>query len=170
MKALPKYLASFRVGEYTQQALTALAISTVQTALTLPLERAKISSACTGRALSLRQTIRQGSSGFTLYWAKTSINWVFILTAQKYLRKKAMARTGRPLTLSNLALIGAQIGFMVSIISAPLERATTLKLAKTQKISWTLQAYRGWPLYALSFVIHNIATVILIDWLERKRG
>lgn len=153
MTGMPLVLHPLQLGSLTDQALTGFSIATVDAMILTPLERMKILSARKGdnfRAFEWR--------GFTAYWTKLSVNWVAFLVAQKYLRDRNT--TDKPLTLPQLMKIGVQVAVIVSIASAPFDVANTRKqINATHKIS----EYRGWPLSALSLVIHNIATVVVLD-------
>jgi hypothetical protein len=168
---LPPYLASYHFGDSSQQALTALAIATVEATVTTPLERARIRSACTGRT----QSLKPDWNGLTTYWAKRSINLTTVLVSQQYLRKH-YRNPEQPLSLPQLAGIGVQVAFIVSFVSAPLDMANTLKQAKNLSPIHLLsnnslpKLYRGWLLSALALTVHNIATVIVIDQCDPMRG
>jgi hypothetical protein len=172
---IPVFIKRYRIGDIPQQALTGLAIATIDAAVTTPLERAKILSAFTGETkFSLNGVYKDGWRGFTTHWAKLSVNWSTFLVAQKHLRDRYRKRPEQALSLPQLAGIGAQVAVIVSLVSAPLDIANTLKqaqnLSPAQLFSGNAfrRLYRGWPLSALSLTIHNIASVIVIDKLGQK--
>lgn len=99
------------------------------------------------------------------------MNWVAFLTAQKYLRDQSSRSSKQRLSLPQLIKIGVQVALIVSIVSAPFDIANTLKQAKNLtpyhlfNRHGVFKLYRGWPLNALSLMIHNIASVTLIEKL-----
>jgi len=173
---VPDVLERYHVKDRHQQmAATGLSIATIDAAVTTPLERAKILSAWSGTGkLSLSSIYKDGWRGFTTHWAKLSVNWVSALVAQKTLRDRARTSENPTLSLPQLIKIGVQTGLFVSAVGAPFDVANTLKHTRDQRLSHTILGaglrtwYRGWPMHALSLVIHNVASVILIDKLGSR--
>ena len=99
------------------------------------------------------------------------MNWIAFLTAQKYLRDQSSGSSKQSLSLTQLTKIGAQVALIVSLVSAPFDLANTLKQAQNLtpfhlfSRQGVFKLYRGWPLNALSLIIHNIASVTLIEKL-----
>lgn len=170
---MPSILQRYQVQNLQQQALTGLAISTVDAAILTPLERAKILCASKGIKFRLKDLYKEGWKGLTTNWSQLSVNWMTFLTAQKYLRDQSYSSSGQPLSLSELIKIGTQTALIVSVASAPFDVANTLKQAQDLSPSHLLsrsgifQLYRGWPLNALSLVIQSVASVIIIEKLSR---
>lgn len=169
---IPNFLKKYGIGTIHQQILTGFSIATVDALITTPLERAKVLSALSRkRSLSLASIYKDGWRGFTTYWAKRSINWCTFLTAQKYLRDCDHIESERR-SFSALAKIGIQVALIVSIVSAPFDIANTLKQADNQALFSRLsrqgvwKLYRGWPLNALSLIVHNVASIIVIEKLS----
>lgn len=164
---LPPLLKSYHIENLPSQALTGLSIATIDAAIGTPLERAKIISAFRGTS---KFSLKNGWDGFGTNWSKLSVNWTLFLVAQKHLREQP---TKEPFPLSQLVKIGIQVAFIVSVASAPFDIANTLKQAKNLAPSNLLnrngifKIYRGWPLSSLSLIIHNIASVILIDRIDK---
>jgi hypothetical protein len=172
---IPAYLKRHNIKELPQQILTGLSIATIDAAITTPLERVKIRSASTGKSrFSLDDVYKNGWRGFTIHWAKLSVNWVTFLVAQKHLRDRYRKTPEQVLSLPQLAGIGAQVAVIVSLVSAPFDIANTLKQAKNLSPTHLLSGnvlrklYRGWPLNVLALTIHNVASVIVIDKLGQK--
>ncbi len=168
---VPPVLQKYQIENLQQQALTGLLIATMDAAISTPLERAKIVSAFRGTSeFRLKTAYKDGWRGFATHWSKLSVNWVAFLTAQKYLRDQF---PGQSLSFSELTKIGIQVALIVSIVSAPFDIANTLKQAQNLSPSRLLnrhtifKLYRGWHLNALSLVIHNIASVTVIEKLTR---
>lgn len=159
----PIFLQQYHLGDLPTQAMTGLSIAAVDAVISTPLERIKIRAAYTGKV-----SFRSGWQGFNTHFLKLSVNWVTFLTAQKYLRD----RNSQPLTLWQLTKIGTQVAVIVSMMGAPFDLANTLKQAKNDSISQfysskrVYKLYRGWPLNLISLVVHNIASVVVIDKLE----
>lgn len=169
---MPPVLQKYQIANLEQQMITGLSIATIEAIISTPLERAKIVSAFRGTSkFCLNKPYKEGWRGFTTHWSKLSVNWVAFLAAQKYLRDQSSSLSGEPLSLPELTKIGVQVAFIVSLVSAPFDIANTLKQAQNLTPSHLLsrqeilKLYRGWPLNTLSLIIHNIASVILIEKL-----
>jgi hypothetical protein len=174
MVNVPIHLQSHGIKDPYRQILTALSISTLDAAISTPLERTKILSAVTkGVRFSILGAYKDGLRGFTAYWTKRSVSWVTFFTAQKILRERASARSKEPLSPSQLAWIGVQVALIVSVASAPFDYANTQKQANNQNLSSLLSRktiavwFRGAHLNFLSLVIHNIASVSLLAHLDK---
>lgn len=175
---IPSLLERYRVEKYKQQVFTGLSIAAVDTVFT-PLEKEKILAANGTKKFSFRNFCQKGWSGFGTHFTKLAVSWTTFLTTQKYLRDKAVknqSSTSEPLPLSQLVKIGIQSGLIVSALSAPFDFANTVKQAKNlsffeivNRKSFTT-VYRGFPINAACIVIHNIASVILIDKLALQRN
>lgn len=172
---LPSFLKRYKIENLKQQALVGLFIATIDAAISTPLARVKIIAVFTGTSkFCFRNAYKDGWRGFTTHWSKLSVNWVAFLTAQKYLRDQASGSSKQSLSFSQLTKIGVQVALIVSLVSAPFDIANTLKQAQNLPLSHLLsrqgifKLYRGWPLNALSLVIHNIASVTLIEKLGNK--
>lgn len=171
----PVFLQSYQLGDLPTQAITGLSIATVDAAISTPLERIKILSAYTGKvSASLKGVYKNGWQGFATHWGKLSVNWMTFLVAQKYLREQDSTQSEQPLSFLQLTGIGIQVAVIVSLVGAPFDSANTLKQAKNLNPSHLFsrngisKLYRGWPLNALSLVVHNIASVTVIDKLSRS--
>ncbi len=171
----PLFLQRFHFAEIPQQVLTGLFIATIDACVTTPLERAKILSAFQGKntfALS-NFLYKEGWRGFSTHWTKLGINWSTFLAAQKYFRNQEPDENP---PLSQLVKIGTKTAMVVSVVGAPFDIANTLKqtqnLSPAQLFSRTgiYKWYRGWPLSTASLLVHNVASVYVIDKLENKSG
>ena len=171
---LPPVFQSYQIENLGQQVFTGLSIATIDAAISTPLERAKILSAFKGKNnFCLKNMYKEGWQGFSTHWSKLSVNWVTFLVAQKYLRDRSNHCSGHTLSFPELIKIGMQVALIVSVVSAPFDIANTLKQAKNLTPSYLFsrqgffKIYRGWPLNALALVIHNIASVSLIEKLGK---
>lgn len=169
---MPSMLQGYQIKNLSQQAMTGLSIATIDAAISTPLERAKILSAFRGTSkFCLQNAYRDGWRGFAAHWSKLSVNWVAFLTAQKHLRDQSSGSSKDSLSFPQLTKIGVEVALIVSLVSAPFDIANTLKQAQNLAPSHLLsrngifKMYRGWPLNALSLIIHNIASVTLIEKL-----
>ncbi len=169
---MPTVLRRYQIENLGQQALTGLSIATIDAAISTPLERAKIVSAFRGTSkFCFKNAYRDRWRGFAPHWCKLSVNWVAFLTAQKYLRDQSSGSSKQSLSFPQLTKIGVQVALIVSLVSAPFDIANTLKQAQNLTPSHLFsrqgifKLYRGWPLHALALVIHNIASVTLIEKL-----
>jgi hypothetical protein len=170
----PVFLQRYSIEDPYRHLLTGLFIATIDAGISTPLERAKIRSAFSGKAsLSVRGTYKEGWRGFTTHWAKLSVNWSTFLMAQRYFRERSHTQTEQALSISQLTKVGIQVALTVSVVAAPFDLANTLKQTHNRSPSHLFSRaairtwYRGWPLSALSLSIHNIASVIVIDRLEK---
>lgn len=171
---MPSIFQRYQIGNLAQQVLTGLSIATVDAIISTPLERAKILSAFKGASkFCLTNAFKEGWRGFTTHWSKLSVNWIVFLTAQKYFRNQSSGLSGQALSFPELTKIGVQVALIVSLVSAPFDVANTLKQAQNLTPSHLFsregifKLYRGWPLSALSLIVHNIASVILIEKLGK---
>ena len=147
------------LGELPAQALTGLSIATIDATITTPLERMKILSAYKGKTVF---SFKNGWHGFATHYRKLSVNWMTFLTAQHYFRSQYPP--SEPLSILQLTKIGIQVAAVGSLIGAPFDVAHTLKQINAHKV---INYYRGWSINAVSLIIHNIASVTLIDKLNK---
>lgn len=171
----PVFFQRYQLNDLQKYALTGLSIATIDAVITTPIEKLKISSAYTGKnSFSFKGVYKNGWQGFTTHFSKLSVSWVTFLTAQKYFRDRASFQSEQPLSFLQLTEIGTQVALIISLVSAPFDIANTLKQAQNLNPSHLfsrngiLKLYRGWPLHALSLIIHNIASVIVLDRLNRS--
>lgn len=166
----PLYLSSLQIGEISGQCITGIGIAAIDATLTTPLERSKMLSAFHGKvAYPARGSYWQG---YTAHLLKLSAHWSLFLAAQKHLRTQAIERSGSPLSLYQLCCIGAQVGLIVSLVTAPIDMihtrmqvqdANMRQLFSLKEIS---RSHRGWHLTFSSQVINYLASVILIAKVE----
>ena len=165
---MPSLLERWSLGPLTQQAVTGLLIGTASTVVSTPLEQRRIGSiAKENKAYSIFQ-------GIVPHWAKLTTSWMVFLVAQKDLRSRYLAHTGQEkLTVRQLAAVGTGVALFVSIAAAPFDVASTRKMGHNQKMVFLKEApstlLRGLPLSAFIRVVNSVASVILIDWLNRKK-
>ncbi len=168
---IPPLLREKNLSPIHVQIITGVLIASVDAFVTTPLERQKITAMLAQKKpFSLEDIYKHGWQGLKTYWMKRSINMTTFLLAQEYFRKKNR-KDGSKLSRLGLIKTGAQVAFFVSLVGAPFDMANTLKQACSIDISLFSQKimplYRGWPLYAASLIIHNIASVILIENLTK---
>lgn len=168
---IPILLEPYGLNPLLVQAMTGVGIATTDAVIGTPFEKAKMGSILKNRKFVLNSIFKNGWHGFSTYWMKLSVEWSTFLVAQKYFRR----RYDKKLTLPQLIDVGVRTALVVSVISAPFDRANTIKQSNNLNISHLFSGnffrnfYRGSPLNALSLVIHNIASVTLIDFLDRSR-
>lgn len=176
IRGFPPFLEHYHIGNLQQQAITGIAIATADAAFLTPLEKSKIKIATVikGTAkFSFVSSYKGGWPGFKIYWYKLCVTWVAFLTIQKYLRDQYSPK--EPLALSQLVKVATESAFFVSFISFPFELANTRKqaldlsptLLLNRKEIFKLYS-RGWPPYFFCLLIHNIASVALIDKLYKS--
>lgn len=169
---VPNFLKQYNINDSSQQLFTGLSIATIDAAIATPLKESEIRSAVNGK-FEYRLNLNAWE-GFPANWRNLSVSWSTFLISQQYLRALHQQQQQEPLTLPQLAVIGTEVAFIVSLTSAPLDIANTVKQAHGLSLKHFLsnnawyKLYRGWPLSALSLTIHNIASVTLIDKLSRK--
>jgi len=159
---LPPYFQRLGLKDLEQQALTGLSISTVDTIILTPLERAKAISALTGKT---QFSFKNGWKGGSAYWLKLSVHWISFLTAQKYFRERERKAPNEPLSLFQLTKVGMQSALFVSVVLAPFDVEATRKLTSTIYSRKVTTLWRGSPLIALSEIIHSIASIAVIELL-----
>ncbi len=171
---VPVFLERYPLSDVQRSALTGGLIASTNAAL-IPLERAHIKSACTGKSIfSLQNVMKDGWRGISIYGAKLYIGWITFLTAQQYFRDRSGIPPEQALPLSKAAEIGAKAAVVQSVILAPFDYMNTQQLANNRNPSHLLsrkeifKLYRGWPLNACSLTIKNIALAILIDEVKRR--
>lgn len=173
MTGLPLFFEQQGVEKREQQICTGITIATIDALTTLFLERHKLQLAAGERRSSFWKN-KEGWRGYSTHWSRLSINWVVFLTAQHHLRERAHRQNEGPLSLPQLLTIGTQVAFLVSVASAPFDFANTRKQVQNVNLSASLRQgrasllYRGWPFYALSLTIHNVASVFLLETLQLK--
>ncbi len=165
---MPSFLERWDLGPLTQQAVTGLTIGTASAVVSIPLEQRRIVSiAKENKTYSIFQ-------GFAPHWAKLTVAWVVFLTAQKDLRSRYLAYAGQEkLTVGQLAAVGTGAALLVSLTSAPFDLASTRKMGHNVKLTFFNEAprtlLRGLPLSAFIRVVNSVASVILIDCLNREK-
>ncbi len=167
---MPQTLDRYEIGDFQKQAMTGMSIAIIDASVTTPLERAKILSAASStKKYSVFDMYKEGWRGYSTHLSKLSVNWVVFLTAQKHLRDQQSAQSKEKLSLPQLAKIGVQVAFIVSLAAAPFDVANTLKQTQNIGLLQLLSQrnfsrfYRGFPLNFLGLTIHNIASIVLID-------
>lgn len=175
MTNMPHQLERYGFNTFYQHALTGLIIATFDAAVTSPLERAKILSIVkTNSSFSLKTFYKEGWHGFTTQWMKLAVSWSVFLVSQKYFREQYREKSDdQKLTFPQLIASGIQTGAVVSLMAAPFDVANTLKQSKNINASSLFSGnivrnmYRGWPIQILSVVIHNIASIMLLEKLAQ---
>lgn len=170
---VPPQLKEYQIKEQGQMAITGLLIATIDAFLTTPLEKVKILSITSSeKKASLKNMYKKGWGGLTTHWAKLSVLWPTFLVTQNALRKRSLEQSKKEkLNVRELTSIGIQVAIVVSLVSAPFDRANTLKQALDQSQAFSFskinfkKSFQGWPLSIFILSIHNIASVILIDKL-----
>lgn len=169
---LPTFLKQYNINDRSQQLFTGLTIATIDAAIGTPFKKSETRSSVNGKfeyQLNLRAW-----EGFSAHWRYLSVSWSTCLISQQYLRALYQQQQQEPLTLPQLATIGTGVAVFVSLATAPLDLANTIKQADDLSLKHFLSKnawhglYCGWPLKALSLTIQNIATVTLIDKLSQK--
>ncbi len=170
----PHFLDRYEMNDLQKEACTGLSIAAIDAGITTPLERSKILSASNVKKTPLRDLYKEGWRGFATHLAKLSVNWMTFLTAQKYLRDKERSQAKEKLSLPQLMKIGTEVAVIVSLAASPFDVANTLKHTQSLSFRQILSQrkfstfYRGLPLSMLGLTIHNIASVTLIERLERS--
>ena len=167
---VPKFFDRQGVGKNEQQALTGISIAAFDTLVSTPLEKAKIRSASSGKSVTFFKALQErGWQGGGTLFSKLSVQWVTFLTAQRILREKF--REGeKPLNTSQQMLVGTILAIIGSIAAAPFDMANTQKLANGKsffKIAPS-KMFRGSGIQTTSLLIHNIASVAVIEKLQKS--
>lgn len=169
MTAMPLSLRRFELGDTTEMALTGLSVAALDAGSTSPLEKMKILSMLSRRSSPL-EIFRKGWEGLNTLFLKQSASWVTFLVAQKHFRDKEreISPSGE-ISLSALVRTGVKVAAVVSVVVAPFDVANTFKQSGKAGL-WQFfseislrRMYRGWPMHATSLVVHNIASVSLME-------
>lgn len=161
---VPPILKQQGIGDLGQWVLTGVSIATLDTILTKHFEGKKIEAVLASPKSSWKV-------GLANYWSKQTGLWCSMLVAQCYFRTCAMGRhPEEPLRVSDLIGIGIGSAAVVSTVVAPLDRRSTLTLARMQHLlsGGIGQSMRGSVCIGLRLAAHNIATAILVDKLKRS--
>lgn len=172
---IPHFLSQHEMATFPKYLITALCISTIDATITTPIEKRRVLAITSDKKTSLLSLFKPGSkgwSGFNAHWSKLSVRWSAFLNAQDYFREKER-RQSNSKKLSYLQLIkaGTQVAFVVSLACAPFDVANTLKQSSERsfwKNSSLRSSFRGWPMTATSMIVHNVASVILMEKLGAK--
>ena len=165
---MPRFLERWVVDPLMQQALTGVTIGTASAVISAPLESKRIDSIVKEKKSFSKY------QGFVTHWKKLTAGWTVFLVAQKYLRSTYLTYTGQEkLTAVQLGAVGTSVALLVSLTSAPFDVANTQKMGHNVRLTLTKEAprllFRGFPLSAFIRVASSIASVVLIDYLNRKK-
>lgn len=178
----PPLLSGYQVSPLMQQAITGVAVASVDTVVNSPLDRVRILlSTGKKRDMNFASFFRDGWQGAGPYWKKESVKWAAFLMGQHYFRKHLSSGDGKPLSLFQIAQASFYLSFIANIAISPLDVITTLKQGKKLSILESAhreklpllqilqRMYRGFPLNFTMTMLQITATVFLIDWLEVKK-
>jgi hypothetical protein len=168
---IPSILNRYKIGILKKQLITGVSIATLDTFVTAPLQKVRFLSVLkTGEKLSLRSLYKGGWS----YWSLLSVQWSTFLMAQQYLKDRIHKGSHAKLTKLQLLEVACPTAVTVSVFAAVFKTACTLIQGQGRNLdlSYLLsrKGFRGWPMSVLSLLIHNIASVALIDLLEDKKS
>ncbi|CDZ80217.1 Mitochondrial carrier protein [Candidatus Rubidus massiliensis] len=169
---LPIYLSQkTKLNPYRSLLITGLCLASLDSLLK-GYEEARIQAISKSPTMTIEKKF---SYGLGTHWSKLSINWCSFLMSQKYFKEKQLqANVDNTLSMPQLLLIGLKVGAFTSFISAPFEVANAWKLGLRKQLPLSLsyaclkQLCNGLPLSTTKLVIHNIASVILLDFLNKK--
>lgn len=164
---LPPFLKQYGYNENQQQALTGMAIGTINSFFTTPWD---------GRRLAAIFSLPQKISwhGFPTYFSKNIIEWTTFLVAQNYFSNRQERENGT-LHLTQSFIVALQTSICVSCAKSPLDVANTLRqtgkslcLKNMSPSELLKRLYRGAPLSFSALLIYNFATTIFIDSLKHN--
>ncbi len=187
---LPPSLEKRNFSPLTGQLITGTTIATADAFGTAPFDKLKTifivnrdNGLCNHWSWNI---IRSGWKGIPSYWMKLSVNWNSCLISQRLYRDRYKKLVKRDkLTIIELMFIGLFVGLTVSAVSAPIDYINTHVQGLNKKftdLTPRLQNlnrreflnslknvkifYRGFNAQTAILMIHNISTVILIEWLS----
>jgi hypothetical protein len=159
---MPNYLKKQGLPVYTRELVTGLSIASLDALFTTPLEKLKVQQIT---AQTTSYFFKEGWKGCFYHWKKLSVGWPTFLISQKYFREKSETKS-----MSSMALIGAKVALVVSLMQAPFDlQSSRALLGKEVAFCGWISSFRGWPFSALSLMIHNIFSVMLIETLENQQ-
>jgi len=158
------------VPSYYREGLTGLAVGTSGVLVTAPLERVKFAMReQSGEKINLKN----GWYGCCTQLRKVSFQWSTFLMFQEYYKTRRL-QTTQTLGYLDLLWIGICTSFSVALLSAPLDRAHTLR--QVHKLSFTeafrkepfWKMYKGAHLIALTGVVNCTTSSVILDWIDRR--
>lgn len=163
LQAAPRFLEQKKVTPLSAQIVTGVSIATIDACLSTPFEGAKI------RLILAEKSPFSLFKGFKANWTRLTVQWTTFLAAQRYFRNQYKKTEQDSLTYPQLIMAGIKTACVVSVASAPFDTANTLVHISQSIFNRPLRhLYRGWPYSALALLIHNIASVTLLDHLEQS--
>ncbi len=173
LSELPKHCQAYGYSSTKSQALTGLFVTCLDVSLTAPFERMKILLASgSNPTASLNSIHKNGWNGFALFFSKRLVAVVSFLIVQDHLRNQAQRCRG-DLSLSEMTKIGIITALFVGIVSAPFDFAYTYKQIQNKALEYGVfqknfkKIYKGAALSSYAYMIHCIASVILLEKLEK---
>ncbi len=159
---LPRLLKRCGYSEREQQALTGLAIASIDAFFSTPFDALKL-------AAIYRLQRRVSWRGFPTFWLKRSVEWVTFLEAQSYFSNRQQ-REQKRLHLMQALTVALQTTAAVSVARAPFDVMNTLyqtgqalPLKNLSPLEHLRRMYRGSPLGFSTLLIYNFGTTIFID-------
>lgn len=151
-----------------KQAAIGFVIAGVDATITTPLERANV--------LLITKKKWRWKDAYKGYWTnflKLSICWASFLAGQKFFRDRNI-QPGEKANAYQLLNIGLKTTLFISVISAPFDVANTQKIANNVNFITLIRQnkmrtlFRGYPLHFLALLVQSVASIALIDQLEKR--
>ena len=173
----PSLLGSYIQSPLVQQGIVGLGIAAVNTAITNPIERKKILTVLDKGNVSLLKFYvkKEGWVGLSSNFANSAIRWVTFCVAQHKFTDTEKATIQKPLTASSYVKIALQVSLAVSALGAVTEAANVRRMGRGQTLRELLAKrqfrplFRGMPLSWLNMFIHNLSSVVLIDYFKKRQ-
>lgn len=147
---VPSYMKKQGYSSFYQQLCTGITIGFFDSVLTLHFEKDKILSV-------LGKKTPNYWGGWRAYWLKLSVNWTSFLLAQNHFKKQNPS-------ITDLLWTALKVSIVVSFVSAPFDFQATLNMSQ---MHGKKMVFRGWPISAITLMIHSTASLYLINKLEK---
>lgn len=185
---IPYQLTAYQAPQPAKFVFTAICIATVDAGITTPLEKRRVLAITHAKKTSLKELVSQGKkgwSGFDAHWLKLVVRWSAFLNAQDYFRDRIRRQYKlEKLSYPHLIQAGVQTAAVISLAIAPFDVSNTLRQSTglsfwqqfandrqgllSNAASAVRKGFRGWPMTATSMIVHNVASVILMEKLGMK--
>lgn len=162
-------LATQNFSPYIKDGITGSVVGAVSVFFSAPFERMKFAvRESSGEKIG----VNNGWYGCVTQVRKVSFQWSSFLLIQRYFKSQYLLEK-EILTGVDIVDIGVRSAIVVTLVSAPLDRAHALKQVhkigffKALKKEPFWKMYKGCHLIALTGIVNGIATTALLDWIDR---
>lgn len=172
----PKVLKREGFQGLRQQAVLGLCIGTVDSIGGVCFDKRKtLLIVQPDKILSRWNILKGGLSQWPSYWRQRTVSWTTFLVTQQYFRDQYRKYLGEEkLNFIQLTEVGVSVAVVVTIIAAPFDLANQLRQSERWDCSKSFfgnlsgKAFLGARVNFVSLVVHNIASVVLLEFFHSK--